>query len=182
MRRWLLLLLITALTACKGDQNIYREYECYFMFDTFLHPMPCQLTTALSSIGQFMKVETTIEMGIRHIKTTRNYDNATEDIRLTTDRETKLNYAFGANNSLIIGVSKYDNVLVAYDGQCSNCLKELGGKRYPMAWQNNGDYLYCSKCKRAYNVNNGAIAEGSPGIGLYRYNAALEGGILRVWN
>ena len=48
--------------------------------------------------------------------------------------------------------------------------------------QNNGNQLYCNKCKRSYDVNNGVVANGTPGIELYRYKAALDGGILRVWN
>ena len=138
MKRFLSLLLTVVLMACTGEENIYREYECYFVFDTFLHPLPCQLTATLSSNGQFVKITTSVEQGVRHLKTTRNYDNATEDIKLTTEREAKLNYALGANNCIIVGVSSYDNVLVAYEGQCSNCLKELGGRRYPLSWQTNG--------------------------------------------
>ena len=182
MKRCLILSLLTLLMACTGDENIYREYQCYFVFDTFLHPLPCQLTAALSSTGSFVKIETSVEQSVRHLKTTRNYDDSVEDIRLTTERESQLTYALGANNCIIVGVSSYDNVLVAYEGQCSNCLKELGGRRYPMTWQNNGTQLYCDKCKRTYDVNNGVVASGSPGIGLYRYKAALDGGILRVWN
>ena len=182
MKRCLILSLLTLLMACTGDENIYREYQCYFLFDTFLHPLPCQLTAALSSTGSFVKIETSVEQSVRHLKTTRNYDNSVEDIRLTTERESQLTYALGANNCIIVGVSSYDNVLVAYEGQCSNCLKELGGRRYPLTWQNNGTQLYCDKCKRTYDVNNGVVASGSPGIALYRYKAALDGGILRVWN
>ena len=182
MKRFLTLALCTLLMSCTGEENIYREYECYFLFDTFLHPLPCQLTATLGNNGQYVKIETRVEQGGRHLTTTRNYDNATEDIRITTDRESRLNYALGANNCILVGVSSYDNILVAYEGQCSNCLKELGGRRYPMVWQNNGTQLYCDKCKRSYDVNNGVVANGSPGIELYRYKAALDGGILRVWN
>ena len=182
MRRWLALLLCSLLMACTGDGDIYREYECRFVFDTTLHPLPCQLTAMVSTPGQFMKIETSLDQGVRHLKTTRNFDAATEDIRLNTERESQLSYALGANNCIIVGVSSYDNVLVAYEGQCSNCLKELGGRRYPLSWQNNGLYLHCSKCSRTYNVNNGVVAEGTAGIGLYRYKAAFDGSILRVWN
>ena len=182
MKRLLTFLFCTILMACTGEGNIYREYECYFVFDTFLHPLPCQLTAMLSSNGMFMKIETSMEQGIRHLKTTRNYDNAVEDIRLNTERESQLHYALGANNCIIVGISSYDNMLIAYEGQCSNCLKEYGGRKYPLSWQNNGTQLYCSKCKRAYDVNNGVVAYGTPGIELYRYKAALDGGILRVWN
>ena len=182
MKRWLALLLCSLLMACTGDGDIYREYECRFVFDTTLHPLPCQLTAMVSTPGQFMKVETSLDQGVRHLKTTRNFDGATEDIRLNTERESQLSYALGANNCIIVGLSSYDNVLVAYEGQCSNCLKEFGGRRYPLSWQNNGLYLHCSKCSRTYNVNNGVVAEGTAGIGLYRYKAAFDGSILRVWN
>ena len=111
MKRFLTLALCTLLMACTGEENIYREYECYFVFDTFLHPLPCQLTATLGNLGQYVKIETRVEQGVRHLITTRNYDNATEDIRLTTDRESRLNYALGANNCIIVGVSSYDNVL-----------------------------------------------------------------------
>ena len=182
MKRCLTLLLCTLLMACVGDENIYREYECRFVFDPTLHPLPCQLTAMLSTPGQFMKIETSVQQGVRHLKTTRNFDGATEDIRLNTERESRQTYALGANNCIIVGVSSYDNILVAYEGQCANCLKELGGRNYPLTWQNSGLYLHCSKCNRTYNVNNGVWAEGNAGIALYRYKVSLDGGILRVWN
>lgn len=182
MKRWLSFLLCCLLMACVGDENIYREYECRFVFDSTLHPLPCQLTAMLTNPGQFMKIETSMEQGVRHLKTTRNFDGAVEDIRLNTDRESRLTYALGANNCIIVGLSSYDNILVAYEGQCSNCLKDSGGRRYPLVWQNNGVYLHCDKCKRSYNVNNGVLAEGTPGIGLYRYKVGFDGSILRVWN
>ena len=72
MKRILSLLLIAVLTACTGEENIYREYECYLVFDTFLHPLPCQLTASMSSIGTFMKIETHVDKGVRHLNTTRN--------------------------------------------------------------------------------------------------------------
>ena len=181
MKRIVSLLLIAVLAACTGDENIYREYECYFLFDTTLHPLPCQLTGVLGNPGHFVKVESSMVQGVRHLKTTRNYDNAIEDVMLRNERE-KTRCELGANNCIIVGISSYDNVLVAYEGQCSNCLKELGGRRYPMTWQNNGTQLHCDKCKRTYDVNNGVVANGTPGIELYRYKAALESVILRVWN
>ena len=77
MKRWLSLLLCTLLMACAGDENVYREYECRFVFDPMLHPLPCQLTAMLTNPGPFMKIETTVEQGVRHLKTTRNLDGAT---------------------------------------------------------------------------------------------------------
>ena len=184
MRTKLLLLtsFMLLLSACQGDQNIYREYQCNFVFDTSLHPLPCQLTGILGNIGHFAKIQTSTVQGVRHLKTTRNYDNAVEDIRLTTEREAKTNYILGANNCIIIGTSSYDNRLVAYEGQCPNCLSEYGGNNYPLTWQNNGTQLYCAKCKRSYDVNNGVVADGASGRQLYQYIASYNGVILSAWN
>ena len=112
--------------------------------------------------------------GIRHLKTTRNYDNAKDDVTLTTAREAQFNYYLGANDCIIIGTSSFDFQLVAYDGQCPNCLSEYGGYNYPMTWQDNGLQLHCAKCNRTYDVNNGVVADGAAGRELLRYYAALK--------
>ena len=170
------------LTACSGEDNIYREYACSFTFDTSLHPQPCHLTAILGNNGHFCKIETSMVQGLRQLKTTRNFDNATETVRLTTQQETQLRYELGANNCIIVGTSSYDNRLIAYDGQCANCLKDYGGTNFPLTWQNSGTQLYCAKCKRSYDVNNGVVASGTSGRELYRYMSSFYGVILRVWN
>lgn len=177
------LLLSLLFLSCDGDDSIYRDYPCSFTFDTTLHPLPCQLTAILRNSGQFVKIETTIEQGVRHVRTNRNYDNATEDIMLRNAMEQQWRYALGANNCIIVGVSSYDDhLLVAYEGQCPNCLTDLGGTRYPLMWANNGLHLNCAKCGRSYDVNNGVVAAGRAGKALFRYQAAFDGSILRVWN
>ena len=168
--------------SCNSEDAIYREYQCYFLFDTQLHPHPCQLTAIIGNPGHFCKVEASLEKGVRHLKTTRNYDGATEDVVLSTDRENQQLCVLGANNCIIIGTSSYDNVLVAYEGQCSNCLSQYGGTRYPLSWQKNGTQLSCAKCGRYYDVNNGAIASGEGGKSLYRYQAAFDGQLIRARN
>ena len=170
------------LASCTAENNISRDYRCYFVFDTSLHPQPCQLTAILGNSGHFCKIESSFEGGVRHLKTTRNYDNAVEDITLRTEKERQVTLALGANNCIIIGTSSYDSRLIAYDGQCPNCLKEYGGVRYPLTWQNNGLQLHCAKCNRSYDVNNGVITEGDKGKQLAAYNAAFDGLLLRAWN
>ena len=128
------LIVILSLSACNSEDAIYREYRCYFLFDTMLHPMPCQLTGILGNPGHFCKVEASLENGTRHIKTTRNYDGAVEDVPLTTEPENKQSCILGANNCIIIGTNSYDNVLIAYEGQCANCLEQYGGTRYPLSF------------------------------------------------
>lgn len=182
MKQLLLFCLCVVLMSCEAESNISRDYRCYFIFDTSLHPLPCQLTGILGNPGHFCKVESDIIGGVRHLKTTRNYDNATEDIILRTEKERQVMLALGANNSIIIGTSSYENRLIAYDGQCPNCLKEYNDTHYPLTWQKNGLQLSCGKCGRSYDVNNGVITSGQEGIQLATYYAAFDGILLRAWN
>ena len=176
------LIVLLSLSACNAEDAVYREYRCYFLFDTQLHPMPCQLTGIIGNPGHFCHVQASLEQGIRHIKTTRNYDGAVEDVPITTDRENQQSCILGANNCIIIGTSSYDNVLIAYEGQCANCLEQYGGTRYPLSWQKNGTQLHCSKCDRTYDINNGTVVSGDGGRQLYRYQAAFDGQLIRAWN
>ena len=170
------------LASCTAENNISRDYRCYFVFDTSLHPQPCQLTAILGNSGHFCKIESSFEGGVRHLKTTRNYDNAVEDITLRTEKERQVTLALGANNCIIIGTSSYELRLVAYDGQCPNCLTDYNGNNYPLTWQKNGLQLHCAKCDRSYDVNNGVVASGKAGRNLLTYNAAFDGVLLRAWN
>jgi len=179
---WILSSLLLLFSCDDAENSIYRGYTCYFIFDTTLHPAPCHLTSALGNPGHFMTVSTTLASGLRHIKTTRNYDLATEDIPLTTRRESDTRCILGANNSIIIGRSSYTNILVCYEGQCPNCLSDFGGTNYPLKWSANGQQLTCARCKRAYDVNNGVVASGEGGHQLFVYNSAFDGAILRAWN
>lgn len=181
--KWAKTVLLTLLlAACSGEESVYREYACSFTFDTTLHPQPCHLTAILGNNGHFCKIEASVVQGVRCLKTTRNFDGATENIRLTTQVETQLRYELGANNCIVVGTSSYDNRLMAYEGQCANCLTEYSGTNYPLTWQNNGMQLFCAKCNLSYDVNNGVVANGPSGRQLFQYNAAFDGTILRVWN
>ena len=170
------------LSACSGEGNLYRDYPCSFTFDMSLHPLPCHLTGVIGNPGCFCKVESYVQQGVRHVKTTRNFDGAVEDLMITTEKEKSLRYDLGANNCIIVGTGSFGDGLIAYEGQCANCLDELGGTRYPLTWQLSGTQLHCAKCGRSYDINTGVIASGSPGRGLYTYRAATNGTILRVYN
>lgn len=180
----LVLALLCALIAgCTNIENsIYQGHKCFFVFDATLHPAPCQLTLALGNSGHFLTVSTTMKNGLRHIKTVRNYDLATEDIPITTQREANTACLLGANNAVIVGRSSYSGLFVAYEGQCANCLRDYGGINYPLTWTKNGQHLYCARCQRSYDVNNGVVASGEGGRQLYTYNIDFDGAVLRVWN
>ena len=83
-------------------------------------------------------IKTTMSGGVRHLLTTRNYDKATEDISLTTKRESDTRCQLGANNTIIIGRSSYTGLFMCYEGQCANCLDNYGGTNYPLTWSANG--------------------------------------------
>ena len=182
MKRLLTVGLCVILLACNSEDAVYRGAECFFIFDTQLHPQPCHLTSILGNPGHFCKIESGNDQGVRHLKTSRNYDGATEDIRLNTDRENQYRCVLGAGNCIIIGTSSYDNMLIAYEGQCANCLNQFGGTRYPLTWQRGGSLLTCARCGRSYDVNNGTVASGDGGRQLYRYQAAYDGMMIRAWN
>ena len=151
-----------------------NSYQCNFIFDTSLHPLPCLLTNILDNPGHFCKITIQIHNGIKHLHITSNYDCAFEDIPLTTEIENQHNYTLGINNCIIVGKSSYDNILVAYDGCCPNCNKQL-------QWTNNSNQLYCDDCKLSYDVNNGVIINGN-GKQLLKYQCDYNGTILRVRN
>ena len=129
-----------------------------------------------------MMIKTTMSGGVRHLLTTRNYDKATEDISLTTKRESDTRCQLGANNNIIIGRSSYTGLFMCYEGQCANCLDNYGGTNYPLVWSANGQQLSCARCHRTYDVNNGVVAQGEGGRQLFTYNVAFDGSILRAWN
>lgn len=179
--RWVFFLVL--FMACDDVENsVYRGHACYFIFDATLHPAPCQLTAALGNPGHFMTVRAKMVSGVRHILTTRNYDQAEEDIALTTKKENSTRCLLGASNAIIIGRSSYTGMFVCYEGQCANCLDQYGGTSYPLTWSPNGQQLQCARCKRSYDVNNGVVAQGEGGRQLYTYNAAFDGAVLRAWN
>ena len=183
MRKLAVLMMCLLVWACDDVENsIYRGHSCYFIFDAALHPAPCQLTVALGNPGHFLTVRAKMVNGARHILTTRNYDQAEEDITLTTQKENATRCVLGANNAIIIGRSSYTGMYVCYEGQCANCLDQYGGTNYPLTWSSNGQQLQCARCHRAYDVNNGVVAQGEGGRQLYTYKAAFDGAVLRAWN
>ncbi len=86
------------------------------------------------------------------------------------------------NNAIIVGRSSYTGLLMAYEGQCPNCLTDFGGISYPLTWTKNGLQVECARCHRSYDINNGVVAAGDGGRQLYTYNIALDGAVLRAWN
>ena len=101
-----------------------------------------------------------------------------EDNIISTDLENYSSYVLGASNSigLFIGTTNF-NGLWAYDRACPNCTNLQA-----MNWTGNRQQVNCSRCKRTYELETGAIISGDEGSSLMRYFCSFDGSILRAWN
>ena len=98
-----LIVSLFTLTSCQADDAISRDYRCFFIFDTSLHPLPCQLTGILGNTGHFCTIEASHRDGYRQLNTVRNFDGNAETILITTAKENQPGIALGANNRIIVG-------------------------------------------------------------------------------
>lgn len=179
----LLLMLCVVLCGCDAEQQFGSPYACNFIYYTSYHTAS-SLTLAMGNPGQFVIVEQQTVNGGVHLLFT-NQSGTTEDLLLATEKEKRLSYgSMGANRRLIIGCSNF-NGPKAYDGHCSNCLRNLGGINYPLTWADNGRKLECKKCGRLYDPNT----EGQPvdnaqkgDRNLYQYAIILNNELLHVFN
>ena len=73
-----LIVSLFTLTSCQADDAISRDYRCFFIFDTSLHPLPCQLTGILGNTGHFCTIEASHRDGYRQLNTVRNFDGNAE--------------------------------------------------------------------------------------------------------
>lgn len=184
MKARLLMALVVVLSLCGcGAEDLYTsDYACRFVFNTKYHA-GTSIETALNGPGVYAMISAGKVGGVWHIYSTLNdgRDN-TEDIRLNTAEENYADYSdLGAANGIIIGQCSYLDmtghpVLVAWDRQCSNCLRDHGGLRYPLRWAGaNRQSVECTNCGRLYSLETGAVTEGDPGISLFRYRISYAG-------
>jgi hypothetical protein len=182
-----LLLGVVSLWACGNVQNEYStDYQCYFIYDTTIHNGG-YLWAAVQPMnyGQFVFVYTK-KMYMKSGNSVRyvyaNLNGKTDSTAITTAKETNLTYALGAQNGLIIGRSlSGDNMLYAFDRQCPNCIDDYGAY-IPLNWSNNGTTVYCRKCKRTYDLNNGGYPQDGGGKKLLRYRISYSGATIFVNN
>lgn len=170
--------------ACDTESLYGSPYPCSFVFYTSYHTNSL-LTLALGNPGNYVIVVPQVVQGGMHLIITPN-NGEQEDLPLTTEKEAKrLDYSnMGANSRLIIGRSLYSG-LKAYDGQCSNCLHDLGGLNYPLTWSDNGKKLYCAKCSRTYDPNADGVVTDNGQKGdrnLYQYAVETNTDMLHVYN
>ena len=162
------------LCSCDAENSISTKYPCQFYFKSQYHP-GTSLETALNGTGVYTMVSAKKVNGAWNIYSTLNDGkNQTETIVLSTAKENYANYTYlGAGNDpkdvtkngFILGRSIYDGVdgklpYRAWDRQCLNCINQYGGRNYPLEWYGNRQEVKCSKCKRTYSLDTGAITSG----------------------
>jgi len=171
------------LCSCSDNENEYSlDYRCYFLFDAEVHNVSV-IKNALNPLasGIFVYVTTERRNGVRYVLSELNDGKTKGEDALTTEKESRITYALGAYNGLIIGYSSLGNGLYAFDHQCPNCMAESNLYRYPLTWTNNGQWVYCKNCKRSYDLNNNGYPN-SDGMKLIRYRAEYNGSILIIHN
>lgn len=134
MKARLLMALVVVLSLCGcGAEDLYTsDYACRFVFNTKYHA-GTSIETALNGPGMYTMISASKIGGVWHIYSTLNDgQDKTEDIRLNTAEENYADYSdLGAANGIIIGQCRYFDVttgrpvLVAWDRQCSNCLRDM---------------------------------------------------------
>lgn len=181
--RHALLLLLLLLTACTNENDlISRRYPCRFHFYFQIHPTS-MLMAAYRSPGTYVFTYSTVEtekgVSYRYVYVqSNNPDMPLERNRIETQIESNVPYLLGASNEvgLIVGCTNF-NGPVAYDRVCPNC-----AGTYPLTWNGNKQQVVCGSCKRVYDLETGAVTEGSEGSPLMRYMVSIDDVRLSVMN
>lgn len=145
------------LWACDADTKYNTYYPCNFVFFTNLYPTSA-LTRAVNNPGEFVIVKPVTIQGATHLRLTPNHGSWAESdldlIMRTAIGNERLSYgSMGAGRGLVIGKSNFFG-LKAYDLQCPNCLAAHDMPKYELHWVEDGRYLACNVCKRAYQPDN----------------------------
>ena len=171
-------------TSCSDDAEFTTEYQCFFLYDTNIHNTSI-IKNAINpaSSGTFVKISSVPKNGLRCIVSELNDGKTKENEMITTEREMRQTCILGCANGIIVGMSTLGGGLYAFDAQCPNCVKQYSLYKYPLTWNNNGNWVKCTHCGRKYDLNNnGFIIEGEKGSHLFRYKAYYDGNILNVRN
>lgn len=186
MRKLKILLTMFALcllSACTEDNLYTTAYPCSFLFRGDYHS-DCILNRVVDNPGMFVKVTVTSKLGVPTLNISPNTGDATEEIMLTTEIESRFDYSnVGADNSIILGCTVTGD-LKAYDAQCPYCLESNSGTDYSLTWTNNGNSVVCDNCSRTYNLNYDGISDDGNRLLQYkmRVTAATVGKIITVSN
>lgn len=181
MRRRILFsgLLTLLLCACADEaESYYANVRAFFRFGNVITTP--QLLTAVSNPGQFCTI--TFAGGYYHF--TGPDGSSTPYAATAVDNYGRPEYISG----FIVGTPAVPDLsgnftLSAFDLVCPNCYTENALQR---ALSFSGTTaMYCNRCRRTYDLNNGGIVSGGDGgraLFRYRVSYASEQGMLLIQN
>lgn len=153
---------LTMLTGC-ADDRISRKFPCRFTLYTTYHN-PCMILTAITSANYpvMVSVKKNSNGLVQIYETDRT--GKQEVLNVTNEVESRAysdGIYLGANNSIIVCQESYDAKMVAYDGQCPNCINENSNRNYPLQFYGTAMQVKCSRCGRIYSLDYGSVLSGA---------------------
>ena len=175
----LTLCVLICMYGCTADDEFEHGYPCSFIYDMSIHNTGV-VYSVVRSPGLFAFV---YKKGVNPltIQAELNDGKTNTPTYITTEKEKRLTWTLGAKTGLIIGLNP-SNELYAFDRQCPNCIESNVSGTFNLTWTDNGQQVYCTKCKRKYDLNNGGYPSNGGGKKLMRYYSTFDGTVLRVWN
>ena len=177
MKKLLFLPFCLFLSACQKADTLFSSLPAQFTMEN-IYQAPV-LYTACNSMGQFCTITsqgTTFVFSDTHNSSTVN----------RTAMNDYTGFYLGLSG-FIVGLPSIPEIgqdasrVVCFDLACSNCYHDNSvTKRLVLQ---DGGYVYCSSCRRTYNLNNvGIISNGEGGKPLFRYRVNLIGNTLIIAN
>lgn len=158
---------VSLFVSCDDVNNLYCDITSrLYISNVSSYPI---LATACTSLGEFCTITLP---GSTTLKLT-NYTQ-TGDIPITADMK-RNGVILGLNGGLIVGLPNVAEQLretsqvVCFDLACPNCYVNYNIAKL-MSMTNDNSHVYCSSCKRTYDLNSsGIVSSGDVGRALLRH-------------
>ena len=152
--------------ACGPAYDLYCNIPARFVVSNVLSVSPT-LYRSCTSLGEFCTITNPAGDALRiHFKSI----NTSDAYNKTALQDRTIVLGLGG---LIVGLpSIADEIgeepkVVCYDLVCRNCYNDYNISHL-MQYTQQG-YVYCTSCKRSYDLNNGIVSSGESGAPLFRY-------------
>ncbi len=169
------LIAVLALFSCDAE-NTYSSHQCYFVFNTQLHPVSLLVSAVTPPGDGFVLVHKELDGSTEKVYVEKygEKDTGSPYVYTTAGLEpTVKSLVIGYDNGLLIGYSAIENKVLAFDRRCKKCENNARAK---VQWYGSNTIVKCPVCGSIYNLN-------ISGNGLDWYkNASYDGMYVRVIN
>ncbi|MDO4929967.1 MAG: hypothetical protein Q4E59_02415 [Bacteroidales bacterium] len=179
LSRLLALLFVAGMTSCGTDvDDLYSSHAAYFYYSHVTTTTP--LFTALNNPGMFCRI---------HFSNTAYTFEGCDGTSYSYTPTTADTYrSHDCLDGFIVGTPAVADLtgssIVAYDLACPNCYEEYYITR--RLTFSTTSTVYCSRCKRTYDLNNsGIVTDEGGGTSLFRYRitySTASTGIMLIQN